>query len=662
VSFSTKEALRHVDPDGFATLELLSGRVPRVVKGETVLPLSRDVMTDDEVLSFCREAGAGEIVDRVGIRPESWTFQGPRGPCIGTVVTKGREVLATFRAKKRAEVQGHAPPDRTASRMDPRAEVRTKPPTARRDSRSTKTATTPPTARTKSAHSLRPASTTKAQAMAAASAAAAGRRKSSTPPRDQLRHHEPDHRKPDQELRHREPQQPAPRAEPPAPPLVPAPAPTPLVPAPPPAPIIPAPPPTPRVQEPPQLGGRVELAPKNTTPSRAAHPALGRLLREARSRGASDLHVSTNTRPEARLPNGLAALAEPTSASAMSAILEDLLTPALEQELERDGGASFAVTLDGLRLRVNASTTLGGSKLALRLLDPAPRPLAELGLPSEIEQAVHHHQGLVLLTGPSGQGKTTTLAALVDHVNATRACHIIAVEDPVEIPIVSKRSMVSQREVHTSTRSFERALKGALRQDPDVIVVGELRDMKTVQMALSASETGHLVLGTMNTPSTAATIDRLIDFFPPGDQPQVRATLAAALRLIVNQRLLPHVDGSSRVPACELLPGSLALSNLIRDDKLYQLSSLMQRGRGAGILRLAESVQELVAAGTVHRAHVEHLLPPEREPAREAAPARAPDASSPDGEPREPDETGSQSEGLGGLLTRAGAIFRRGGS
>jgi twitching motility protein PilT len=403
-------------------------------------------------------------------------------------------------------------------------------------------------------------------------------------------------------------------------------------------------------------------APKDSAgrTGRTAHPALGRLLREARSRGASDLHVSTSTHPEARLPNGLVALGEATSAPAMSAILEDLLSPTLAQELERDGGASFAVTLDGLRLRVNASATLGGSKLAIRLLDAAPRPLAELGLPHEIEQAVHHHQGLVLLTGPSGQGKTTTLAALVDHVNATRACHIIAVEDPVEIPITSKRSMVSQREVHTSTKSFERALKGALRQDPDVIVVGELRDMKTVQMALSASETGHLVLGTMNTPSTAATIDRLIDFFPPGDQPQVRATLAAALRLVVNQRLLPHVDGRSRVPACELLPGSLALSNLIRDDKLYQLSSLMQRGRGAGILRLVESVQELVAAGTVRREDVEHLLPRERE--EPVAPGRAAEAPTPEtaARPQEPD--GPAAEGLGGLLGRAGAIFRRGGS
>lgn len=653
MSFSIKEGLRHVDPDGFATLELLSGRAPRVVKGDVVLPLAREALTDDEVLAMCREAGAGELVDRVGPRPETWTFQGARGPCIGTVVTKGREVLATFRA---------AP---TRARTDPRAEARTKPPTAappsetaRRDSRVAKAPSTPPAqARSKSVHPSRPSTTkTPASRAQAGAGATTGRRSLSRPPR------EPRHDELDVGARER-------AAEGPAPLTAPAHAPSPHlhVPAPPPTPVIPAPPPTPTVHQPPAPARPEEPAAARREPTRAAHPALGRLLREARSRGASDLHLSTSTRPEARLPSGLVAIAEPLAPSAMDSILEDLLSPDLARELERDGGASFAVTLDGLRLRVNASATLGGSKLAIRLLDAAPRTLAELGLPQEIEQAVHHHQGLVLLTGPSGHGKTTTLAALTDHVNATRACHIIAVEDPVEIPITSKRSMVSQREVHTHTKSFERALKGALRQDPDVIVVGELRDMKTVQMALSASETGHLVLGTMNTPSTAATIDRLIDFFPPGDQPQVRATLAGALRLIVNQRLLPHVDGRSRVVACELLPGSLALSNLIRDDKLYQLSSLMQRGRGAGILRLVESVQEHVTIGAVRREDVEHLLPREREPAREdrLPPGRAADPpAAPDGAPplQDAGEPDSAPEGLGGLLTRAGAIFRRGGS
>jgi twitching motility protein PilT len=398
-------------------------------------------------------------------------------------------------------------------------------------------------------------------------------------------------------------------------------------------------------------------------PQPAANKAAGKLvldvvlakyLNEARRQHASDLHLSVGTRPEARLGSGLTALAsEPLSAAAMDRMLDGLLSGASRTEFEQSGAACFAVSVEGLRLRVNASETLGGKKIAVRLLDETARDVTDLGLPAEVEQAVSHHQGLVLVTGPAGHGKTTTLAALVELVNSTRACHIISVEDPVEILLPSKRAMVSQREVHTHTKSFERALKGALRQDPDVIVVGELRDATTVRMALSASETGHLVIGTMNTPSTTSTIDRLIDLFPPSDQPQVRATLSAGLRLVLNQRLVPRAGGGRRVAVCELLPGSLALSNLIREDKLYQLSSLMQRGRGAGILRMAESASELVRAGLVRKEDIEHLLPREREvPPPEPSHAEPPPLNEPDSEP--PD-------GLGGLLTRAGNMFRRGG-
>ncbi len=246
---------------------------------------------------------------------------------------------------------------------------------------------------------------------------------------------------------------------------------------------------------------------------------------------------------------------------------------------------------------MNVSRQRTGLKGCFRCIPPGVPTLASLGLPPEIERATHHHQGLVLVTGPTGHGKTSTLAALVDVINRETSRHVITVEDPVEFLHGRKQAMISQREVGSNTRSFASALKGSLREDPDVIVVGELRDTETVRMALAASETGHLVLGTMNTPSAAKTIDRVVDLFPPADQQQVRMTLAGGLHLVVGQRLLAGTDGNAMVAAAELLPGSIALWSLIRDNKTFQIPSLQQRGRGFGILRLDESLADLVRAG-----------------------------------------------------------------
>jgi twitching motility protein PilT len=251
------------------------------------------------------------------------------------------------------------------------------------------------------------------------------------------------------------------------------------------------------------------------------------------------------------------------------------------------------------RFRVNVSRQRTGLKASLRLIGFEIPTLESLGLPAAIGNATHHHQGLIVLTGPTGHGKTSTLAALVNLLNTETSHHIITVEDPVEYVHPRKKALISQREVGTQTRSFASALKASLREDPDVIVVGELRDTETVRMALAASETGHLVIATMNTPSAAKTIDRLIDLFPPGDQPQVRMGLAGGLRLIVSQRLVRSVDGARVYVAAEVLPGSIALWNLIRENKTYQIPSLQQRGKSLGIVRLDDSLVELVKGGKV---------------------------------------------------------------
>jgi twitching motility protein PilT len=266
--------------------------------------------------------------------------------------------------------------------------------------------------------------------------------------------------------------------------------------------------------------------------------------------------------------------------------------------LDRDGSCDFALVHPAYgRFRANVSAQRTGLKLTARPIGDHIPTLQELGLPESIANATHHHQGLIVITGPTGHGKTTTLNAIVGILNRERRSHVITVEDPVEYIHPTAKAVISQREVGTHTKSFAAALKGSLREDPDVIVVGELRDTETVRMALSASETGHLVISTMNTPSAAKTIDRLIDLFPPGDQPQVRMTLAGGLRLIVSQRLLPNAERTGLCAAAEILPGNLPLWNLIRENRTYQIASLQQRGKALGIVRLDDSLAQLVRTG-----------------------------------------------------------------
>jgi twitching motility protein PilT len=323
-----------------------------------------------------------------------------------------------------------------------------------------------------------------------------------------------------------------------------------------------------------------------------------RLIASARDQHASDLHIVSERPALMRIGGEITPSGPVLDARVVERIVSSVVPQRAREELEAHGAADFAIAGDFARLRVNATRQRTGYKLSIRLIPTEIPTLASLGLPAGIADATKHHQGLIVVTGPTGHGKTSTLAAIVDILNRNTTHHIITVEDPIEYVHPRARAMMSQREVGTHTKSFANALKASLREDPDVVVVGELRDTETVQMALSASETGHLVLGTMNTPSAAKTIDRLIDLFPPADQGQVRMTLAVGLRLIVSQRLVPTPD-KKVVVAAELLPGSIALGTLIRDNKTFQIPSLQQRGKALGIIRLEDSLVDLVKAGKI---------------------------------------------------------------
>ncbi|MFB1480185.1 PilT/PilU family type 4a pilus ATPase [Corallococcus sp. RDP092CA] len=342
--------------------------------------------------------------------------------------------------------------------------------------------------------------------------------------------------------------------------------------------------------------------PARIIPISRAASAPGRdlavLLEQARSMNASDLHLVAGRPPLLRLAGELLPQDTPLSPETVERLLLPIIPERLRHVLEKDGSVDFALdSEDTGRFRVNVGRQRTGLKGTFRVIAREIPTLESLGLPPDIAKATHHHQGLIVLTGPSGHGKTSTLAALVDIINRETTHHVLTVEDPVEYVHPRKRALISQREVGTNTRTFASALKGSLREDPDVIVVGELRDTETVRMALAASETGHLLISTMNTPSAAKTIDRLIDLFPPGDQQQVRLSLSSGLRLIVSQRLMPSADGKSMVAAAEVLTGSVALGNLIRDNKTYQIPSLQQRGKSLGIIRFEDSLADLARSG-----------------------------------------------------------------
>ena len=286
--------------------------------------------------------------------------------------------------------------------------------------------------------------------------------------------------------------------------------------------------------------------------------------------------------------------------------LSDLLKQNCEEEeikkFEEKKELDTAVMLGDLRFRANFYKTLNGTAAVLRRIETKIPLMEDLNLPQVLFTLLDAHKGLVLVTGPTGSGKSTTLAAIINQINESRPSNIITIEDPVEFIHKDKKSIVSQREVGKQTESFAHALKGALREDPDVILVGELRDLETIGMALTAAETGHLVFGTLHTSGAPNTVNRIIDVFPPEQQGQIRAQLAESLKMVVTQKLFKKKDGSGRVGAFEVMVCNSPIKNLIREAKIHQIPSAMQTGQREGMITMEKSIEELVGAGVISNA------------------------------------------------------------
>jgi twitching motility protein PilT len=287
-----------------------------------------------------------------------------------------------------------------------------------------------------------------------------------------------------------------------------------------------------------------------------------------------------------------------------------------QQRLDSDGELDFCYTLEGVgRFRASVYRQLRGLDAVFRFIPPEVPTLDDLGLPSRLAKLTTFHQGMVLLTGPTRCGKSTTMAALVDLLNEERNGHILTIEDPIEFLHPSKRSLVNQRAVRRDTQSFARAVRAALREDPDVIVIGELRDHETISLALTAAETGHFVLGTIHTENSLRTVNRLVGSFPPDQQDQIRTMISESLRAVISQRLVPKADKDGLVPAIEVLMINKAVGKMIRDNKTFQIHSILQTGASQGMCLLDDSLAELVKSGVVEREEaLRHCEDPKRIP------------------------------------------------
>ena len=330
---------------------------------------------------------------------------------------------------------------------------------------------------------------------------------------------------------------------------------------------------------------------------------LDDLLRQMKQQGASDLHLTSGSAPYMRIHGDMVKLNyRSVSEDTCQSLIFEILTEKQKEIFTEDWDLDLSYPLHGVgRFRVNVFMQRNGVSAVFRLIPEEIKTIEELDLPEQLGQLIDVSEGLILVTGPTGSGKSTTLASMIHTINDRQHAHIITIEDPIEFVHENRRCLISQRELASHTKSFGAALRAALREDPDIILVGEMRDLETISLAITAAETGHLVFATLHTNSAIKTIDRVIDVFPEGQQGQIRVMLSESLRGVVAQSLLPRPDHQGRVPVVEILVNVPAVANLIREGKTHQIASAMQTGRAHGMVTFEGAIQDLIQKNLISR-------------------------------------------------------------
>ncbi len=344
------------------------------------------------------------------------------------------------------------------------------------------------------------------------------------------------------------------------------------------------------------------MSAKNYPALTASAPHVDQYLAVGQEAGASDVHLGVNAPPLWRMHGTLQPIwpgAPKLTAQDTEALASGFLNETQTAQLQERGDVDFAYATEFGRFRTSVVRQRLGIDLVFRIISTQVRTMDELGLPASLKLLTRFHNGLILVTGSVGSGKSTTLAGLIEQINLERLEHIITLEDPIEYVFYPKGCHITQREVHTHTRSFATALRGSLREDPDVIMVGEMRDLETVSLAITASETGHLVLGTLHTGNASRTLDRLLDVFPVDQQDQIRVMVSESLRGVISQQLVPRSDGLGRVLALEILTNTPAVANVIREAKTYMLPGIIQTGRKQGMRLMDDSLMQLFDEGLI---------------------------------------------------------------
>lgn len=337
---------------------------------------------------------------------------------------------------------------------------------------------------------------------------------------------------------------------------------------------------------------------------------IDELIRQMKREGASDLHLTSGASPYLRVQGAMVKLNyKPVTAESCRALIYEILTEQQRQTFAEQLDLDFSYVLPDVgRCRVNVFVQQKGPGMVVRLIPERVQTIKELGLPEQLANLLEVSEGLILVTGPTGCGKSTTLAAMIHEINLSQRAHIITIEDPIEFVHTNEYSLVNQREVSSHTQSFGNALRAALREDPDVILVGEMRDLETISLAITAAETGHLVFATLHTNSAVKTVDRIIDVFPEYQQAQVRAMLSESLRGVVAQALVSRADDTGRAPVMEILVNIPAVAHLIREGKTHQIPNMLQTGQAYGMQTFEHSISDLVRRGRITKVEGERFL------------------------------------------------------